>query len=576
MRTLYLFLLVVMLLVIAHHSLRRTVVESFANDINPQCGGRYVDPGAISQLSTKCSANSVFPSLRQHPTLPDSCYLNVSEPLFVNNAGGCSMTNAVLQTVPAVVDANIDANVDCYENVCTLKFQSNLSDVGRDAASQNLLDANSYSVPAVQTLLLEHAPSIPGPQGPAGAAGRDGPRGPRGETGPMGPQGVGTQGPAGPIGDTGPKGDTGPQGDPGPVGPMAVTGAGVGVNGSNCVELGQDVNGKEVNAGKMCYAKWSPDSVDIVGAGTAKPRKVRIYDELDLTGTRFALGGEQQKAVSDNGSIVYSADAMSYVGSGPAGARTNVFYDDVKASGGLYAGSAVGVWGGDRFWTMAPGNQSQMCFKWGTDAKMCLDGASNQMCMGSTCVSASDFASFKAGVGATGSNCIELGQGVSGKEVNAGKMCYANWSPDSVDIVGAGTAKPRKVRIYDELDLTGTRFSLGGEQTKAAADNGTLVYSADAMTYVGSGPPGARMNVFYDDVRVAGSVGVNGSNCIELGDGVSGKEVNAGKICYANWSPDSLDIVGAGSATPTRKVRIYDQLCIGSTCIGEAQLQKLL
>ena len=175
MRTLYLFLLVVMLLVIAHHSLRRTVVESFANDINPQCGGRYVDPGAISQLSTKCSANSVFPSLRQHPTLPDSCYLNVSEPLFVNNAGGCSMTNAVLQTVPAVVDANIDANVDCYENVCTLKFQSNLSDVGRDAASQNLLDANSYSVPAVQTLLLEHAPSIPGPQGPAGAAGRDGP-----------------------------------------------------------------------------------------------------------------------------------------------------------------------------------------------------------------------------------------------------------------------------------------------------------------------------------------------------------------------------------------------------------------
>ena len=50
-------------------------------------------------------------------------------------------------------------------------------------------------------------------------------------------------------------------------------------------------------------------------------------------------------------------------------------------------------------------------------------------------------------------------------------------------------------------------------------------------------------------------------NFLELGHGWPGKEANAGKITYRQWS-DALDIVGAGTTPGYRKVKIWDDLYV--------------
>jgi hypothetical protein len=64
-----------------------------------------------------------------------------------------------------------------------------------------------------------------------------------------------------------------------------------------------------------------------------------------------------------------------------------------------------------------------------------------------------------------------------------------------------------------------------------------------------------------------GSSSLSGSNTFEWGTGVSGKEVNAGKIGYSTFTSGTngaLDIVGAGTSSTNRNVQIFDNLGIGT------------
>jgi hypothetical protein len=57
-------------------------------------------------------------------------------------------------------------------------------------------------------------------------------------------------------------------------------------------------------------------------------------------------------------------------------------------------------------------------------------------------------------------------------------------------------------------------------------------------------------------LEVNGGIKVRDSNVLEFGAGVAGKEPNAGKIGYGAFTPNTLDIVGAGATPATRKVKI--------------------
>lgn len=177
--------------------------------------------------------------------------------------------------------------------------------------------------------------------------------------------------------------------------------------------------------------------------------------------------------------------------------------------------------------------------------------------------------------------CIEMGAGLSGKPSEAGKICYQGWS-DKLDVVGA--AKPdgsRHVKVWDVLQTNGN-LQVGGNKNcvemgtgtaNKQVDAGKMCYQAftpDALDIVGAGPnTGAPRKVkVHDQLITAGDLIVGGNkNCIEMGSGTPGKEGSAGKICYQKWT-DALEIVGAGTEYGKRLVHLTDITKIDTLRLG--------
>jgi hypothetical protein len=152
--------------------------------------------------------------------------------------------------------------------------------------------------------------------------------------------------------------------------------------------------------------------------------------------------------------------------------------------------------------------------------------------------------------------CVEVGGHVSGKEVNAGKICYKNWS-DGLDIVGAGVAgAARKVRVWDDLDVGGRM------NARELCAEGTCVSSSELtkMKQVSNAPPPAPPPPPPPPPPPTNKM--NGADCFEFGAGVAGKEVNAGKVCYNAFNTGGLDIVGAGAPGAMRRVTVWDDLVV--------------
>ncbi len=102
-------------------------------------------------------------------------------------------------------------------------------------------------------------------------------------------------------------------------------------------------------------------------------------------------------------------------------------------------------------------------------------------------------------------NVLEFGDGITGKEGNAGKIGYQVFDKNALDIVGAGTSDGKALRRI-------TLWAEGGTTLK-------------------------------------GGLQIEGKNFLELGAGVAAKEGNAGRIGYQLFGGSTaLDIVGAGTA----------------------------
>jgi hypothetical protein len=67
---------------------------------------------------------------------------------------------------------------------------------------------------------------------------------------------------------------------------------------------------------------------------------------------------------------------------------------------------------------------------------------------------------------------------------------------------------------------------------------------------IGTTTPTARLHV-------AGNQKIDSTYTLELGAGIAGKELNAGKIGYQVFSPSALDIVGAGTQDNNRKITFW-------------------
>lgn len=129
-------------------------IDLFAN-VNSQCIGKSLLPSVANELSTaaKCSPNSPFASLKQHPTDKNSCYLPLDEPIITRNTGACSLKNVGLKGL--VTGAVLDTDIDCVQQYCKLTFATVAS--GRDAATRKLFDNNITSTPIVKKLQTDLA-----------------------------------------------------------------------------------------------------------------------------------------------------------------------------------------------------------------------------------------------------------------------------------------------------------------------------------------------------------------------------------------------------------------------------------
>ena len=123
------------------------------------------------------------------------------------------------------------------------------------------------------------------------------------------------------------------------------------------------------------------------------------------------------------------------------------------------------------------------------------------------------------------------------------------------------------LKIANSKDSLGTdthmEFSSSGTDfKKAILANGSAGTNGQVLTSTGGG------TVSWTTVSGGGGgSSLSGTNTFEWGTGVSGKETNAGKIGYSTFTSGSngaLDIVGAGTSSSNRNVRIYDNIGIGT------------
>ena len=78
------------------------------------------------------------------------------------------------------------------------------------------------------------------------------------------------------------------------------------------------------------------------------------------------------------------------------------------------------------------------------------------------------------------------------------------------------------------------------------------------MSILQNGYVGIGTAIPLSMLHINGGIKINGTNPIELGAGIT-KEANAGKIGYQIFTPDALDIVGAGTTGLNRKIKFWNE-----------------
>ena len=88
---------------------------------------------------------------------------------------------------------------------------------------------------------------------------------------------------------------------------------------------------------------------------------------------------------------------------------------------------------------------------------------------------------------------LEFGAGIS-KQGDAGKIGYQTFTTDALDIVGAGTGTPRKVKIWDNLDVGGS-INIGGGSSIMKILNGNYAQASFTCSIAGEYDTVVSVNV---------------------------------------------------------------------------------
>jgi hypothetical protein len=123
--------------------------------------------------------------------------------------------------------------------------------------------------------------------------------------------------------------------------------------------------------------------------------------------------------------------------------------------------------------------------------------------------------------------------------------------------LSSGVGNDGTLRIFSPS--SGTYANLDGQTIQTRSSN---IFGSKTERDFRINPFGGNVGVGVTTptakLHLGGSMKIDGSNTLELGAGVAGKEINAGKIGYRTFGAmDALDIVGAGNTVAQRKINLW-------------------
>ncbi len=159
-------------------------------------------------------------------------------------------------------------------------------------------------------------------------------------------------------------------------------------------------------------------------------------------------------------------------------------------------------------------------------------------------------------------------------------ICYNVSNPDVITLASASalTSIPAAQKIVSKGDFVFITTSLNNQSNLLAYScgeiSGNLQFTQDAagnIVTVASSWQTDRINVFRENgnvgigitnptakLHVNGAMKIQGTNVLEFGAGIAGKNADAGKMGYGAFTANTLDIVGAG-ATGVRKIKFWNE-----------------
>ena len=162
----------------------------------------------------------------------------------------------------------------------------------------------------------------------------------------------------------------------------------------------------------------------------------------------------------------------------------------------------------------------------------------------------------------TGGSHTLGGDGMYGHLIGNVKIYIAHNGTDYFERVAVPDYNPGADFYNEGPPNEGLSISGGVNISGGLRANGSPGTSGQVLTSSGGGA------MSWTTPSSGGGTSLSGTNTFEWGTGVSGKETNAGKIGYSTWSGggnNALDIVGAGTSSSDRAVRIWDKLGIGTS-----------
>ncbi len=374
---------------------------------------------------------------------------------------------------------------------------------------------------------------------------------------------------------------------------------------------------------RMTYQGFIAGSDGVALGNTAPKNYDVIFRIYDGEGSNTPLWGEQQTVTVDKGYFsVLLGEGAATPGTPNAGISLSSLFNSGSASDRYVGFTVKGVGSGGTDVEILP-RVRLMSSPYAFLANKADNATSADRATGALKlvqqgdgaevlgVSGSDL-SVKGNLLVNAGKYLMLGVGSPGKEASAGMIGYQLHTPDSLEIVGAGTPGKRKITFFTEdgglfngpvgihgdlgvngnmsvgivssggkvqlrPDVNGMVF--GADRPKQYSLNGSIVYAGgihpngdDTLLIQGGGNVTATrsVTVYADGGFLMHALLMPGGRQIAFGYGIAGKDVHSGNIGYQTYT-SGLDIVGAGTAGNNRNVGLHGSVNIYATA-GHSQI----